>query len=112
MAGYGIVQPMPDTPFAELLRETMEEEQVTIYGLARRYATQVVPSIRVETAERSIYKWLAGDHLPNSSSREALARALGRAPDFFDKGIDWELERLISRRVDGYFKRDPLTVIA
>jgi transcriptional regulator with XRE-family HTH domain len=96
--------------FAEQLRAEIERKGISIKELARLIAADL--GIQPESARPLIYKYLRGEHLPDARMREALARALGLEPDFFDRTIDWALERAIASRVDGYFKRAGLTVIA
>jgi transcriptional regulator with XRE-family HTH domain len=95
--------------FAELLREEIDRTGITVKRLARLVAEDT--GIQAESARPLIYKYLRGEHEPDPPMRRALARALGRPPDFFD-GIDWDFERALDLRVDGYFKRGGITVIA
>lgn len=63
------------------LRRAIDEEGLTIAEVARRLDPDD-PS----RGERNLYRWLSRSStmLPSRASREALARALGREPDFFD----------------------------
>ena len=62
----------------------MDEQGVTIYGLAR-----LLDPDNPDSAERNIYRWLSPESttIPTLQSRIALALALGRDPDFFDPRI-------------------------
>lgn len=74
--------PPPDyESFKARLRRTMVEEELTVYGLARR-----LDPVNPKKAERYLYRWLSPGtkRLPHLAQRVALARALGRDPDFFD----------------------------
>ena len=87
---------MHDAEFAAKLRKTMAEEGVSLYGLALHYSQEA--SIKRESAERSLYKWL-DPHDPTSpslSSRKTLARALRRPPDFFGRKRRRQLETLLA----------------
>lgn len=88
---------MHDAEFASKLRKTMAEEGMSLYGLALRYAAKAEPPILRESAERSLYKWLDPNDptRPSRASRRALALALGKPPDFFGRGRQDEMQRLL-----------------
>ena len=76
------------------LRSVMEEQGLTIYGLAR-----LIDPVNPEAAERNLYRWLSpsSTSLPSLASRRALARALGVDESFFDPRIGVEGMREIAR---------------
>jgi transcriptional regulator with XRE-family HTH domain len=104
----GLTKPVITTvmDFAQYLRAAIQEEGVTIYALAR-----TLDPANPDRAERNLYRWLSGQTNPSIISRRALALALGRPPDFFNR-IDWDFERAMDLRVEAYFRRAGITVVA
>jgi transcriptional regulator with XRE-family HTH domain len=78
-------RPSSRKTFARQLREELSRQKLGIRTLARRMDPE-----RPETARRSLYKWLGGEHLPSRASREAVAVALGLPEDHFSADDDEE----------------------
>jgi transcriptional regulator with XRE-family HTH domain len=77
--------------FAQQLSAEIEKQGIPVKRLARLVAEDM--GTRPESVRPLIYKYLRGEHEPDPPMREALARALGRGPDFFGRTLDPEVER-------------------
>jgi len=91
----GVSLPPPrHESFKIRLRRAIDAQGLTIAEVARRLDPED-PS----RGERNLYRWLSPSttHMPSRASREALAKALGVEPDFFDPRLGAEAMLEIAR---------------
>lgn len=67
------------TTFAAKLRSLLDEKDISVRQLARRYDPDALDSARPY-----LHKLLAGKHVPSLKTRRRIARALDMPADYFE----------------------------
>lgn len=90
------VSAKPRSPFGDLLRDVLEEKNITIRGLARTLAATRADDTDLESVRRMLQRYIAGDVNPGERVRNQIADALDepRARFTEDREQQEQLRRL------------------